>query len=130
MRAWIVKWNSSESIEKPFITLLSARKSPEQVGLFLEQLYAVEAYDPQEKFDMARYSKPRENPYPAEFPSRLSNYFNFITCGHNPWLEAIRTDVDLTTNESGDQILKYRGAHNAGNDNNDEPRWKTMTLET
>lgn len=105
MKAWITIRNGTENIENPFVTILSARKSPEQVRQIVEQFYAAELYSPQEKFDMARYKKPRSNPYPAKFPTHPWKYF--ITCGHNPWLEALYADVELVRDANSRQNVKY-----------------------
>ena len=55
---------------------------------------------------MARYNRPRKNPYPAEFAGKWTGA---ITCGHNPYLEAfLADDVRLIQTADGSEELGYK----------------------
>lgn len=79
--AWLVTWTGSHQRERPPVAILDRRKSTRTVREFVEQLYAILTYTPEEKL---RWTKaPRDNPYRAE-----ASGFGRITCGHNPFLFA------------------------------------------
>lgn len=86
-RAWIVTWVGSNTHDEPPVAILDYRKSAKTVSQFVEQLFMVLKYTPEEQL---RYTKsPKDNPYPAKI-----HPFERITCGHNPLLN-VRLVSDL-----------------------------------
>lgn len=107
MKAWIIKWSwigDHAAVEKPLVAVLSARTSADTVKKHVELLYAAQQ-SLGDQIDMARYNKPKENPYPAEFSG---NWAGAITCGHNPFLEAfLADDVHIIQTADGAEDLSY-----------------------
>ncbi|MGR3802030.1 MAG: hypothetical protein ACU0AY_01040 [Marinibacterium profundimaris] len=107
MKAWIIKWDwigDHAAVKQPIVAILSARKSPETVRNYVELLYGSQQ-SLHDQRDIARYNKPRTNPYPAEF---AGNWAGAITCGHNPFLEAfLADDVKVLKAADGTEDVVY-----------------------
>ena len=107
MKAWIIRWSwigDHAAVAQPIVAVLSARTSPDTVKKHVEFLYATRQ-SLSDQIDMARYDKPRENPYPAEF---VGNWSGAVTCGHNPFLEAfLADDVRVIKAADGTEELAY-----------------------
>ncbi len=108
MKGWIVRWQyAGDHVREKagVITVLSARKEPSQVKAFIENCYAVETYSLSEKLGLARYNKPSENPYPAQYASWWPGH---MTCGHNPFIEALMADnIRLVSIADGEETLEF-----------------------
>ncbi|MHA3977357.1 hypothetical protein ACW9UR_06715 [Halovulum sp. GXIMD14794] len=108
MKAWIIRWSwigDHAAVEQPIVAVLRARTSAETVRKHVELLYVAQQCL-RDQIDMARYNKPRENPYPAEFAEKRGDV---ITCGHNPYLEAfLADDVQVIVSEEGAEELIYK----------------------
>ncbi|WP_102226881.1 hypothetical protein [Acidimangrovimonas sediminis] len=108
MKAWIIKWawiGDHAAVDKPIICVLSAHRSPKKVREFVELYYASQSYSIAEQMGQADYNNPSPNPYPAEFQSVEGvRHEGFITCGHNPWIEAFVAD-GVCIDEASGKIL-------------------------
>jgi hypothetical protein len=107
MKAWIIRWNwigDHAAVAQPIVAVLRARMSAEAIRKHVELLYAAEQ-SLGDQIEMARYNKPRGNPYPATFAGTPDSA---ITCGHNPYLEAfIADDIRVTVAADGTEELVY-----------------------
>ena len=95
-RAWVI---TREGTRHPIevVGILSARKSAKAVREYVEWLYALLYYYPQEHCDLAKYTKP-SNPYPAQSYTTNTGIpvDAGMLCGHNPFLDARRAkDISL-----------------------------------
>ncbi|MDK3075482.1 hypothetical protein QO034_20615 [Sedimentitalea sp. JM2-8] len=108
MKAWVIRWSwigDHAAVAQPIVAVLSARTSPDAVKKQIELLYLAQQ-SLRDQMEMARYNKPRENPYPAEFVGRWPGA---ITCGHNPYLEAfLADDVEIIQAADGTEELTYK----------------------
>ncbi|MCE6958532.1 hypothetical protein LAZ40_05640 [Cereibacter sphaeroides] len=113
MKAWIIRWNGLDTDdrlrEQPVVAILSARTRAEDVRRHVQFLYTVTHSTLSEQLDQARYNRPADVPYPAEFAIIGGVRFeNRITCGHNPFLEAMLvTDLAVSENSDGTEMLKW-----------------------
>ena len=107
MKAWIIKWSwigDHAAVDRSLVAVLSARTSPETVRKHVELLHAAQQ-SLGDQIEMARYNKPRPNPYPAKF---AGNWNGAVTCGHNPFLEAfLAEDIEITQSADGTEDVSY-----------------------
>ncbi len=117
MKAWLVTWEwqgDHAAVEKPIVSILSARLSDETIRKHVEQLYADLKFSFSDRLHFVR--KPGENPNPAKFiikriivderdragPMRTGR----IECGHNPHLLARKVaNIKVQRDEQGDEQL-------------------------
>jgi hypothetical protein len=108
MRAWVVKWEwvgNHASVPDPFICVLSARLSPEEVRSFVERYYSSQQYSLPEQIAQARYNKPNEPPYTADFDAIGGQaYRGHIICGHNPFIQAFKAS-GVRVHETAGRLL-------------------------
>lgn len=79
--------------------------SAETVRKHVEILYTAQQ-SLRDQLDLARYNKPKPNPYPAQF---TENWQGAVTCGHNPFLEAfLAEDVCLVMGNDGKENLSFK----------------------
>lgn len=108
MKAWIIKWawiGDHAIVEDPVIGILSARLSPKEVLKYVERCYASQHYSISEQITHARYNKPSPPPYPAQYDSIEGvAYSGYISCGHNPFIEAFVADGIGTDENTGSLV--------------------------
>jgi hypothetical protein len=108
MKAWIIKWNwlgDHATVDHPDVAILSARTSARKVREYVEVIYKTREYRLHEQLDQARYNKPQQNLYPAEFSGKWEGN---IVCGHNPYLEAFLAEgINVGTDDEGNELLSY-----------------------
>jgi hypothetical protein len=115
MKAWLITWvwgGEHAAVEDPIVAILSARMSGEQVRRYVDFYYTSRKSALREKLDLARYYKPAQPNYPAEFvrigPQQIQ-WPGHITCGHNPWLYARKVDnLKFVENEDGQEVLGWQ----------------------
>lgn len=111
MKAWLVTWQelgNSEIEEERLVAIFSARRGPERIKNFMEDYYQVAFFDANEMSECARYNRPTNPAYPAEYMKITSNNISFrgrITCGHNPFLYG-RLVNSLVVSPSGEVTWK------------------------
>mgnify|MGYP003676154138 CR=1 FL=1 len=108
MKAWIIRWTWSgdhAAVESPLINILSARTGSEEVRKYVERYYASAEYSVADQMDAAKYNKPSEPLYPAQYITIDGiPYTAHITCGHNPFIEAfLAPGVELA--DSGQDVV-------------------------
>ena len=108
MKAWIIRWTwfgDHAAVKKPLINVLSARTGSEDVRKYVERYYASSEYSAAEQLEAAKYNKPSEPLYPAEYVTFDGVPFTgHITCGHNPFVEAFLASVIGTTDDGMDVV--------------------------
>lgn len=110
MNAWLVKWVSSSSSkmkQHPIAAVFDGQLPVARVAELVELLYAQDAYTIAERMAFVRH--PDDNPYPAEINQLDRGARSFISCGHNPWLEAhlvedLRVEAD---DEADTEIITW-----------------------
>lgn len=113
-RAWLVTWESHDGQPPKVQAILNARRSPEWVRNYIEQIYIDTYYTLHEKLI---YAKNRDaNPLPAKYdhsgdPLKLTR----ITCGGDPFLLArFVTKLSLRRAEGGEEHLAWEEAPATG----------------
>ncbi len=105
MKAWLITWSwagDHAAVEDPVVTVLSARIGAEDVRRYVERRYIEATASLDEKLSYARYNQPQEPPYPAQLERGR------ISCGHNPWLEALVVDdLRVEKDADGEEVLKW-----------------------
>jgi hypothetical protein len=115
MKAWLItlEWNGEHAaVEDRIVAILSARMSGEQVRRHVDFYYTSRKSALREKLDLARYSKPAQPTYPAEFvrigPQQIQ-WLGHITCGDNPWLCARKVvNLKIAKNDDGREVLGWQ----------------------
>ena len=112
MGAWLVTWEGTgdhAKVENKIVTVLNYRRSPVNVRMIVEQLYADRVYNLSE---LLEYAKKKKNcPYPAKFYVMKGGgaWSSRITCGHNPYLYArLVDDLRVTEDEGGKESLSWK----------------------
>ena len=99
-RAWIITQEGTQHTTE-VIGILSARKSGRSVKDYVEWLYALLSYSPQEHLSRAKYNNPLTL-YEAQFGTTNLGVpvDTVMTCGHNPYLVArLGSNISLTDGE-------------------------------
>ena len=107
-KAWVITQEGTQT-NMTVIGILSGRKSGNTIKDYVEWLYALMNYFPEEHLRLARYNNPA-NPYGAEYwrTNTGVQMQTKMTCGHNPWLEArLATNVRLVVPQGEDPILEW-----------------------
>ena len=66
MTAWLIKWDwmgDHAAVAKPYVDIVSARRSPDYISKYVQRLYGVFHYSLTERTDFERYRDPRERPF-------------------------------------------------------------------
>lgn len=106
--AWVI-YQEGSAHPTEVIGILSARKSPETVKGYVEWIYALLNYNPEEHFDYAKYTKPHI-PYEAQYSTTNIGVkvSSALTCGHNPYLIACHaSNVHLVKSTSNSFHLEW-----------------------
>src|SRR5665213_232446 len=107
-KAWIITQEGT-SDNRSVIGVLSGRKSGSTVKDYVEWLYALLHYSPEEQLNLVRYNRPYK-PYEAEYWKTNTGVpmESRMTCGHNPWLEArLATNVRLIDPDGEHPVLEW-----------------------
>lgn len=106
MKAWLVRWVSTNDGNGPIATILSARLGAESVRCRVEQLHTDLTAFIQEKLDYSHYSRPVTPPYRAQIGTRWGS--SFVHCGHNPSLMAYQVkDLRIESGKDGRDVLHW-----------------------
>jgi hypothetical protein len=113
-KAWLITWDwvgDHASVPEPVVDILSARKSEKYIQEYVERLYAQFACSLVERVSLARYNKPRSNPYRAQYMYAKQGTLRGpqVHCGHNPLLWArLVTDLEVSTDAGGKESLSWK----------------------
>ena len=104
--AWVITQEGTQHATE-VIGVLSARKSASAAKEYVEWLYALIHYGPEEHLGLAKYMKPI-NPYEAQFMTTNTGVpvIHTFICGHNPYLVArLAKNVTLIKADSKQPML-------------------------
>ena len=104
--AWLVTWetvggHTKIAKRKQIVSILNYRRSPQNVRLFVEQLYMALGKSSWDKLSTA--DRPKENAYPARFMQRSGlPWRGQIHCGDDPFLFArLVGDLRVVCHDTG-----------------------------
>jgi len=108
-RAWIVTWQGTQEPAFPEskpVAVFNKRIGSNRIKEYVELIYSLACYSPEEKLRFAL--DPDSNPYPAKISMNEKDRQIYITCGHNPYLDArIVDNPKIEKNEKGQAKITW-----------------------
>lgn len=107
--AWLIQWEwvgDNASVAKPYVDIVSSRKTANLVGGYLQRLYGVFALSLTERIGAARYLDADMPPYQSR--SRVTKTGIEVRCGTNPYLVArLVRNVEVTVDADGNEHVSW-----------------------